>query len=716
MTDLVRQIRDDLLNTPDTVCLDRARLVTEAWRAHEHEPAPIRRALMLQYLLRHMRLDLTSNPVFAGNTSAKPQAWMLVPEHGIGIAAQVLVENSKIDGLLDGAVPAELQEFWRERAFGGLSGIGHLAVDLNRVVHDGLEALLAEAEAPHDGTPEQAAYRRAMAIGLRAVIAWAGRYAEAAEEAARDEKDPLRRACLERVARACHRVPAKPAKDLFEGLQAIALVHLAIALEGHGMSVSIGSPDRVLEPFVGPDTDLDEATALLAAFMLKLTANSLFGSGYLSQTITVGGADQTGRDRCNALTRCFLDAADLARVGDPPVFLRWHRGLPDDLRQRAAELLASGLSMPLLIHDAPTVAGFIANGVAPRDAWDYCVIGCNELGIPGRAADSANAMSGTIQHLELLCWTLLRLEEPDAIESVEQLLEPFAAHLTAQAIRQRQRGQEQCRRLAEVLPTPFTSALMTGCIERGGDLLTSARYHTPCAYERGVTNAANALAAIEQLVFEEGSVTLRELVAAMREDFPVTTLQTALRAAPKWGNDDLRVDRWVLRLLELREAAMQQADAESDGAPHAVCHVVRSLHFLDGRTIGASPDGRSAGRPVADSIGAEVGTAANGPTATLQSVLKIDAARYYRGGYNLNLTLSPESTTPATVLALVDGFFGAGGQELQLNCYDAATLRKAQDRPEAYPDLIVRVAGFSGRFIDLSKPEQDELIARAEPV
>jgi formate C-acetyltransferase len=258
---------------------------------------------------------------------------------------------------------------------------------------------------------------------------------------------------------------------------------------------------------------------------------------------------------------------------------------------------------------------------------------------------------------------------------------------------------------------------MRGCIAVGKDMQEGMDYHLPGLYERGLTNAANALAAIEQVVFEEGALSMRALVEGMANDFEDRRwVQSRLLAAPKWGNDDPQVDRWAQALVEIRERVLDEVDAAYGHAPHVVCHVVRSLHYFDGQRIAASPDGRRAWSPVADSIGAQAGTAQRGPTATLNSVQKLDAARYYRGGYNLNLTLLRDATTAETLAALVESFFGRGGQELQVNCLNAETLRAAQRSPEQHCDLVVRVAGFSARFVDLSTVEQEELIARAEAI
>jgi formate C-acetyltransferase len=344
------------------------------------------------------------------------------------------------------------------------------------------------------------------------------------------------------------------------------------------------------------------------------------------------------------------------------------------------------------------------------------VIGCNELGIPGRSAESATSTSGLIQHLELLNQTLLEHHDPDAIKDMSQLMSALEAKMRARAFAARARSVRSRQRRIALVPTPYTSALMRGCIARGRDMQEGMDYHLPGLYERGLSNAANALAAIEQVVYEERTLTMSALIEAIAGDFEGPSVQNRLLAAPKWGNDHPQVDRWALALVEMRERILDEVDAAFGHAPHVVCHVVRSLHYFDGRRIAASPDGRAAWTPVADSIGAHAGTARGGPTATLNSVLKLDAARYYRGGYNLNLTLSRRATTAEMLSPLVETFFRRGGQELQVNCFDAETLRAAQEHPEEYGNLVVRLAGFSARFIDLSTVEQAELIARAEAI
>ena len=722
----IEQIQDTLYRTPDTVSLERARLVTAAYRQFAGEPMPVLRARALAHVLDHLTLDLDSNPIFAGNTAERPNAWMLVPECGLTNEGQVAFELPHLAGILDGdAVPADLRAFWADRQMGGHAGPGHLAVDLEAVVRRGLRGILDDLSGSHaalsacgDRAPQlpQTTYRQATRLALEAVIRWAHRYAHAAEQ--RGDK---------RLAAACRQVPEFPARNLFEGLQAIALIHHALALEGQGMSVSIGLPDRVLAPFA------DEADAdLIAAFMLKIAGISLLGRGYKSYTITVGGADHTGKDCSNALTTAFLDACAQLSIGDPPLFLRWHDGLPGTVRDQAATMLSRGRSMPLLVHDAPTVRGFLAAGVAPADAWEYCVIGCNELAIPGRVFDSAMNMGAWFTELDLVQDALAEDvgDMPSLLAGIERVAERRLQE-------HRQRRAQRKQQWAERMPMPLTSALMRGAAARGCDYMTAMPYEPVGLHTRGLPNAVNALAAIAQMTatgsrgalsprscsvtearahadraawLPDAQLTFPELRAALRDNFPDPRVREALRAAPQWGHDDERADHWAAEFL----AAKRRGFARSAGAPVMTCHVVRSLHHLDGRRLGATADGRRAGEPLADSVGAPGGSAPNGPTAMLNSVAKIDTARDYPGGYNLNLTLSPDHAAPAVVRALIEGFFRQGGQELQINVLDVATLRAAQRDPERYRHLVVRVAGLSARFVELSPTEQEEIIRRAE--
>lgn len=171
LKELISQIRERIVSTEDTVCLERARLASEAYGMYGENPPPLRRARTFSHILQNMTLDTETNPVFAGNTSTKPRAWMLVPEHGFAEPPQIVLENPGLKGIMARGVPEELREYWADKSFGGNSGIGHLAVDYGLVVHRGLEALADEAERGADeGSSDARIYRRSMGIALRARV------------------------------------------------------------------------------------------------------------------------------------------------------------------------------------------------------------------------------------------------------------------------------------------------------------------------------------------------------------------------------------------------------------------------------------------------------------------------------------------------------------------------------------------------------------------
>jgi len=705
---LIQECRRRLLATPDTVCLERARLVTEAYRRFDAEPVPIKRSRALAWFLERMSLDLDTNPVLAGNLSSGPRRWMLLPEYGFEVPCQAPVEDARFAGFLDGEViPAELREFWRGRAVGGAAGIGHLAVNLGRALREGLAAIAAEAETlSGQGTPEQRACRAAGAIACRAVIRWAGRYATAAEERAKTLTPGARRTALLRVAAACRHVPAAPARDLFEALQAIVLVHLALHAEGQGYSVSPGRLDLLLAPYYD---GAPETRDLLAAFLLKLHENALWGSHSKTQCITLGGSDADGS--ANALTGLFLDACALVRVNDPPLFLRWHDRLPSAIKEKAAALLGGGLSFPMLIGDRETTAALAAIGLPSAVAADYCVIGCNEVGVPGKLGWSCVGLN----EAELARNAVL---ECPAAARVNELVEAMGAAMERQLRPALRAHRTWLLQAAATVPTPFTSALMEGCMARGRDWLAQSEFDWQNIRSAGFANAVNALAAVETVIFQERQASLPELGRALVADFAgAEPLRERLQRAPKWGNNDDRADRLAISWMEMRAAVLRRLEREESLPPLAMEMVVRSLHHVEGANTGATPDGRRAGTPLADSIGAVLGTATEGPTAILNSVRKTAPARYWAGGYNLNVTLPLTLWSgPAMrdrLQALIDVFFANGGQELQINSLDSAMLRDAMTHPEQYGHLMVRIAGFNAFFVKLSRREQEEILQRA---
>jgi formate C-acetyltransferase len=402
-----------------------------------------------------------------------------------------------------------------------------------------------------------------------------------------------------------------------------------------------------------------------------------------TQAVTLGGADAAGRDCCNAVTLAFLNAYASVPVSDPHCFVRWHRNLDDNTWSRSLDLLSSGRSMPQLVNDHEVAPALIAVGMEPEDAWNYAIVGCNEVGVPGRAWQCAYPRGIAINDVEVLDHVLRR--QPEARTDGDALLNAYEQEVLQRTRRSIQGRIRTNARLADERPFPLTSALMQGCADAGDDYHRGMPYSDLfAAYVRGTTNATNALAALNKVVWEDREMTVEALLSAVdADDAPV---MERLHRCPRWGQDDERADCWAVRLSQRRTAAMQQAASEAGLPPIVCCHVVRSLHHTDGARLGPTPDGRPGRSPVADSIGAAPGDATHGPTAMLNSVLKLNARRDYAGIYNLNVTLpGGAASSPPVLRALVEAFFADGGQELQINVLDAATLRAARQNPDLTP-------------------------------
>jgi len=268
--------------------------------------------------------------------------------------------------------------------------------------------------------------------------------------------------------------------------------------------------------------------------------------------------------------------------------------------------------------------------------------------------------------------------------------------------------------------TPLTSCFFDGCIDRGRDMIGGTKYNILSCGGTAFANMVDALAAIREVVYERKDATLDEVARACATNFQgYEPLRARLLAAPKHGNDDPRLKDIVQLVEQLRDEPMKAICRDPrDGTPFGNCHVVRSGAVLGGRHTPASPDGRLAGTPLASSVAASAGAEKSGPTALLNSILMLNPAKSWQSGYNVNMRFQREMLTDpsdrAKVRAMLNSYFERGGQEMQINCVDTATLRAAQKDPDQYRDLVVRVAGFSEFFTKLDPAIQEDIIARTE--
>jgi formate C-acetyltransferase len=585
---------------------------------------------------------------------------------------------------------------------------------------------------------------RAMRVAAGAVIRFAERHAERARVLAAACADPVRKAELERIAEACARVPALPPRTFHEALQAYWFVHLGVITELNTWdSFNPGHLDQHLQPFYARDRAAgilaeDQARELLQCLWIKfnnqpappkvgVTARE---SGTYTDfaNINNGGLTRTGEDAVCDLTYVILDVIDEMRLLQPSSNIQLSKKNPDRFLKRACEIVRKGWGQPSIFNADLVVEELVRQGKRLEDAREGGTSGCVETGAFGREAYILTGYFNLPKVLELALndgrdprtgrQIGIRTGKAGSFESFDAVFAAFTRQLQ-HLLELKMRASNVIERLyATRMPAPFLSLLVDDCIARGRDYNAGgARYNTTYLMPVGIGTVSDSLSAIKHHVFDDRAMTMGELVGALGADFDgrETLRQMLWHRTPRYGNDDERAD------AILRDVCGALFDVV-DGRPNAkggqwhVNYLSTTCHVYFGAMTGATPDGRRAGEPVSDGISPVQGTDRGGPTAVLRSAAKMDHAR--TGGTLLNLKFAPdvlEGQEGIDRLAhLVRAYFKLDGHHVQFNVVTADTLRAAQAEPEKYRDLIVRVAGYSDYFCDLTKALQDEIIARTE--
>jgi formate C-acetyltransferase len=635
-----------------------------------------------------------------------------------------------------------------ENEFG--NGVGHCSYDYRMLVELGLQGIRAKAEARRreldrttaDGMA-QLQFLRAVDIACDGVIRFAARYSRLADELAREEQEPQRKAELSNIAEICRRVPAQPPRTFQEALQAIWFVHMAVMLDDGGVSHALGRLDQVLFPLLQGDLQQGELTRedareLIECLFVKASetvnlleggATKAIGGNTTFMEITIGGVDRGNRDATNELSYLFLDAVEEMKTIQPNCAARLHPGTPREFRRRVAEVMAGGSVSLQIVNDEVIVDAYTRKGVPVEDARDYAIIGCVEPTPDGLTYASTDAFFfNTALCLEIVLGggKSLMLGIPgvdtgdprdfrdfsDLMDAYKTQVSHFVEHMTRcfQAIGQVHR---------ELLPCPFQSALISDCVENGRDVKEGgARHNFTGGNAIGTAIVADSLMAIKKFVFDEKRISMDEMIEVLRNDYEgrEDTRLMFLNRAPKYGNDDDEVDAIAKELVDIFSAELDRHPNPRGGSFTTSLYSV-TVHIAMGAMLGATPDGRKRSEPLSVGISPGWGRDRKGPTLTMKSAAKIDY-RKVANGSSFNLKFHPSTFRGGEQMDafadLMRAYFRLGGQQLQVDVVDEDTLRAAQERPGEYPDLIVRVAGYSARFVDLSRAMQDEFIARTE--
>jgi len=585
---------------------------------------------------------------------------------------------------------------------------------------------------------------KAMEIAADALIHCAERHAKAARELAKKEKNPRRREELEKIASVCNHVPAHAPRDFQEALQYYWFVHLGVITELNPWDAfNPGRLDQHLYPFFEKglkDGTLtkEQAKELLQAFWLKfnnqpappkvgVTAEE--SSTYTDFVlINTGGIRADGSDAVNELSYLILDVVEEMRLTQPSSMVQISKKTPDRFLERALEIVKTGFGQPSVFNTDVIIQELLRQGKLIEDARSGGASGCIETGAFGK---ECYILTGYFNMVKVLEVTLnngldprtnkeigLKTGDPADFRSFDELFEAFKKQLN-HFVNIKIKGNNIIERLyAEHLPVPFLSLLIADCIKNGKDYNDGgARYNTNYIQGVGLGTTTDALAAIKYNVFDKKHISMKELLKALKANFHACEplRQRLLNKTPKYGNDDDYADQIMKSIFEVYFDAID-GRPNTKGGHYRINFLPTTVHIYFGKAVGATPDGRKAGEPISEGVSPVQGADRKGPTAVIKSVAKIDHAR--TGGTLLNQKFTPQLLADEEGLDklahLIRTYFKLDGHHIQFNVVSSEMLRDAQKHPEKYRDLIVRVAGFSDYFVDLSVELQNEIIKRTE--
>ncbi len=622
-------------------------------------------------------------------------------------------------------------------------GISHVAPDYEKLVSIGTEGIKQEAAACQARVPKKSEawyFYEGVRIVCDALAEFGLRYAVLAERMAEAETEAARKRELRSIAEACRRVPRSGARSLHEAVQSLFFAQIAINLESLDNSVCPGRMDHYLLSFYEADVksgalSREMAKDLISAFSIKMSEivpvfsrriTRFHGGMFNGQVVTVGGRNRDGTDATNELTYIFLEVMDELRMRQPNYHARIHKDSPAAYRDAVCGILAAGSNSPALYNDDVIVDTMTRHGYAVEDARDYTAVGCVEPVSQGRSFSSTDAAIFNVPlMLELalnegrrfgsLFRSGARTMPVSAMTSMRDVTNAFHTQLSfglSRLIGDLQAIETANRRYH---PTPMTSMLLDGCIESGVcSTAGGARYNFSGVQCVGPGDVGDSLAAIERAVFTDKKLTLTELVGHLKGGLSDGRTRAYLLSLPKFGNDIESIDEKTVWVIDTFTDILHQYTNTRGGAYVPGLYSVTAHNYF-GQVTGALPNGRVKGQPFASGIAPANGMDRTGPTALINSVNRIDFSRI-ANGVHLNVQFDGSTLAGQRGKKLLNDFLAAyfetGGMQIQTNVVDADILREAKRNPGAYPNLLVRVSGYSAYFHDLVPEMQDEIIER----
>ena len=827
-TDRITHLVDNLYAKMPVIESARAKLVTESYKETEDEPIITRRAKAFAHILHNIPIIIRDEELIVGSNSIAPRGCQTFPEFSYQWLEDELdtVATRTADPFyISEETKADLREvhkYWKGKTTSELAtsymapeailaidhniftpgnyfynGVGHVTVKYWEVLEIGYEGIMAKAQAELDKCnvgdgdyAERSRFLEAVIMSCQAVIDYAHRYAELAEQMAYQCQDPTRKQELLQIASNCTRVPEKGARNFYEACQSFWFVQQLIQMESSGHSISPGRFDQYMYPYYKSDMEAGNLTRefaqeLMDCIWVKLNdlnkcrdAASAEGfAGYsLFQNLIAGGQNKDGEDVTNDISFMCIQASMHVHLPAPSLSVRVWNGSPHEFLIKAAELTRTGIGLPAYYNDEVIIPALQNRGLSLEDAREYNIIGCVEPQKAGKTEGWHDAaFFNMCRPLELVFSNGMDKGEMVGIPTGDVTqMKTFDEFFDAY-----KKQMEYCISLlvnadnaidvahAERCPLPFLSCMIDDCLKEGKSVQEGgAVYNFTGPQGFGIANMADGLFAIRKLVYEDKKVSMKELKEALAWNYDkgldaqsagdmtemimkamqkagrnvdASTAEGLLKTfmgmkpgeqktqrfkeihdmideVPKFGNDIPEVDYFAREVAYTYSKPLQKYNNPRGGKFQAGLYPVSANVPLGGQT-GATPDGRYAHTPVADGVSPSAGKDVKGPTAAATSVSRLDHF-IVSNGTLFNQKFHPSALSGREGLekfvALIRGYFDQKGMHMQFNVVDRQTLLDAQEHPEKYKHLVVRVAGYSALFTTLSRSLQDDIIRRTE--
>ena len=642
--------------------------------------------------------------------------------------------------------------------------IGHFCANYDKLLHRGFRSLYEEAKENMEALEghlygedvDKYNFYRAVCIVLEGIMHFAKRYAQYSRELAQQAETPERKAELERTAGCLENISEKPAGSYQEAVQLLYFYHMGLCLDGQLHGISFGRIDQYFYPYYKEDVEKgvitpEYAQEILDLFYIKCAEMNKMGpnsnaiaAGYTNgMLMTLGGVDKLGNDASNDVTFMMIQSAARLVLHDPPQALRIHKNTPKEVWEAALECTRRCGGVPTFENDDIIIPALRKRGMSLESARNYCLIGCVE---PAGTGDHWSMCGGTGGlecywnmancYLQAINNGINPFPNPDGspntvqtglptgylyeMDSFEDLLIAVKKQMKFFIDWQISIMNTQEKITAQEIPLPLVSATMDGCMESGKDVMYGgARYNSSGLPGIAIGNLVDSLAITKYLVFDEKICTARELYDAVLNNWEgfEELHEIVMHRVPRYGNGNEYCDRFVKWVSDtFAELVNQGVNYRNAGFFAGLFPVAFNVFY--GMFTAATPDGRYLGQPLSDGISPMQGVDTHGPTVLLSSIMNYMDQSQFPNGTLLNLKIHPSAFANETglqkVTNLMQTYFAKGGMELQLNILSTETLKKAKENPEEYRDLVVRVAGFSAYFVELTKGSQEDIISRTE--